>query len=157
DSSWLVSTNEEPGWFSLAFNAANWSHASVIAEHGAQPWGDVLFRASATPAESLNVADGFHVELLRSADPGDGSWVCRAFDDRGRLRLSPQGDERPLLRMSFAGGKVANVEKLNPPIRYVMGLLYAFDSLYVNGHGPKGTGLYRLIDENKNDQFETNE
>jgi putative heme-binding domain-containing protein len=157
DSSWLTSPNEETGWSTLAFNAAHWAHASVVAEHGAQPWGDVLFRGSATPAESLKVADGFRVELLRSAEPGEGSWICMTFDHRGRLIVSPQGDERPLLRLSFSGGKVANVEKLSAPMHYAMGLLYAFDSLYVNGHGPNGTGLYRLIDENKDDQFETNE
>jgi hypothetical protein len=38
-----------------------------------------------------------------------------------------------------------------------MGLCYAHDSLYVNGHGPNGTGLYRLIDANRNERFETNE
>ncbi len=157
DSSWLVSTSEETGWAALAFNAAHWAHASVIAEHGAQPWGDILFRGSATPAESLKVADGFRVELLRSAEPDEGSWICMTFDDRGRLIISPQGDQRPLLRLSLSGGKVMKVEKLNAPIRYAMGLLSAFDSLYLNGHGPNGTGLYRLIDENKNDQFETNE
>ncbi len=157
DSSWLISTNEESGWSALAFNAAHWAHASVVAEHGTQPWGDVLFRATATAAETLKVTDGFRVELLRSAEPDEGSWICMAFDDRGRLIISPQGDQRPLLRLNLSGGQVANVEKLGAPIHYAMGLLSAFDSLYVNGHGPNGTGLYRLIDENKNDQFETNE
>jgi putative heme-binding domain-containing protein len=38
-----------------------------------------------------------------------------------------------------------------------MGLCYAHDSLYVNGHGPNGTGLYRLVDENRNDQFDAKE
>ena len=35
-----------------------------------------------------------------------------------------------------------------------MGLLYAFDSLYVNGTGPSGLGLYRLPYNRSNDKFE---
>ncbi len=38
-----------------------------------------------------------------------------------------------------------------------MGLLCAHNSLYANAHGPNGTGLYRLIDSNHNDRFDTNE
>lgn len=157
DATWLASTNEERNWSALAFVAASWTPARSMGEHGMQPWGDVLFRASATPAEALKVADGFRVELLRSAEPDEGSWICMTFDDRGRLIISPQGDQRPFLRMTIENGKVAKVEPLAPAMHYAMGLLHAFDSLYVNGHGPNGTGLYRLIDENKNDQYETNE
>ena len=42
-------------------------------------------------------------------------------------------------------------------MRGAMGLCYAHDSLYVNGRGPKGVGLYRLIDANGNDQFDPGE
>ncbi|HEV8541665.1 MAG TPA: heme-binding protein, partial [Verrucomicrobiae bacterium] len=157
DTTWLASTNEESGWANLNFVAANWTHAISLGEHGAQPWGDVLFRAAATPAESIKVPDGFRVELLRSAEPNEGSWICMTFDDRGRIIISPQGDQRPLLRFTLDAGNVAKVEPVASGMHYGMGLLYAFDSLYVNGHGPNGTGLYRLIDENKNDQYETNE
>jgi putative heme-binding domain-containing protein len=158
DSSWVASTNEEPNWSGLNFNAAHWSSAKTLGAHGTPPWGDVLFRAAATPAESLRVALGFEVELLRSAEPGEGSWICMTFDDRGRIIISPQGTERPLLRMKAgAGGGIEQVEILAAPVRYAMGLLQAFDSLYINGIGPQGSGLYRLIDTNKNDQYETNE
>ena len=35
-----------------------------------------------------------------------------------------------------------------------MGMLYAFDSLYVNGIGPKGFGLYRCKDTKGADQYD---
>ena len=38
-----------------------------------------------------------------------------------------------------------------------MGLCYADESLYMNAHGPQGTGLYRLIDAKCNGQFDPNE
>ena len=157
DGTWLSSTNEEANWPALAFNAAHWRNVASLGEHGMAPWGEVLFRAAATHPDSITVAEGFKVELLRSAEPAEGSWICMTFDDKGRIIISPQGEERPLLRVTLAGGKVATVEKFEAPIRYAMGLLQAFDSLYVNGIGPQGAGLYRLIDVNRNDRYEAGE
>src|ERR1051325_2580651 len=98
DSSWLVSTNEEKGWSSLNFTAAHWRSATSLGAHGIAPWGNVLAHGAATQAEALTAPHGFKVELLRSARADEGSWICMAFDERGRLLISPQGDERPLLR-----------------------------------------------------------
>ena len=101
----------------------------------------------ATPAESLTVPDGFKVELLRSAQPGEGSWVSMAVDPQGRLLISPQGKE-PMLRVTLdAQGQIASIDNnAVPNITGAMGLLYAFNSLYVNGQGPQGYHLYRLRD-----------
>lgn len=112
----------------------------------------------ATAAENLTVPPGFKVELLRSAERKEGSWISMAVDPKGRLIISPQEDSRPLLRVSLdRKGQVTQVEPIPAPVRQAMGLCYAFDSLYVNGHGPGGTGLYRLMDTNRNDRFDTNE
>ena len=157
DGSWLVSTNLEPGWSGLAFNAAHWQRARVLGTNGMAPWGNVFSIASATPAEALSVPADFKVELLRSAAPEEGSWICMAVDPRGRLILAPQGDERPLLRLTLANGSVERVERWATPVRYAMGLLFAHDSLYANARVGGVAGLYRLRDRNGNDQFETNE
>src|SRR5262249_38015507 len=83
----------------------------------------------ATPAESLRTLAGFKVELLRSAQPGEGSWVSITVDSRGRLIVSPQ-DKEPMLRFTLgADGKIARMETLSVPVTGAMGLLYAFDSL----------------------------
>jgi hypothetical protein len=112
----------------------------------------------ATAAESLTTLPGFKVELLRSADAGEGSWICMAVDPKGRLIISPQQDDRPMLRLTLdKKGQVALVEPIAAGIHQAMGLCWAHDSLYANAHGPEGTGLYRLIDSNHNDQFDTNE
>jgi len=112
----------------------------------------------ATPAEALTVPPGFTVQLLHSAEKSEGSWICMTVDDKGRLIISPQADDQPLLRVTLdQGGQVARIEPIPAPVHQAMGLLYAHNSLYVNGHGPKGTGLYRLIDTNHNDTFDANE
>ncbi len=112
----------------------------------------------ATAAETLTVPAGFTVELLRSAATNEGSWISMTVDNKGRLIISPQQDERPLLRITLTkAGQVDKVETIPAKVKQAMGMCWAHDSLYVNSHGPNGTGLYRLIDENHNDQFDTNE
>jgi putative heme-binding domain-containing protein len=157
DGSWLVNTNEEANWAALQFNAAHWQPARVLGFVGMAPWGDVLARPMATSAETLTVPPGFRVELLRSAETNEGSWIRLASDERGRLYVSPQGDDRPLLRLTLRDGQVDRVEPVPAPVRYAMGLLFANGSLYANARGRDGAGLYRLTDRNGNDQFDSDE
>ncbi|PYL00050.1 MAG: heme-binding protein, partial [Verrucomicrobia bacterium] len=155
DTSWVSSTEGPNGWQNPDFAAANWSKVVSRGKLGVQPWGDVLAPRTATPAEKLDTIPGFKVELVRSAEPGEGSWVCMTVDPRGRLIVSPQGDE-PILRFTLTpDGKIAKIETIDQPVRGAMGLLYAFDSLYVNGKGKDGLALYRLRDTNGDDQYDS--
>ncbi len=110
----------------------------------------------ATPASELKVADGFKVELLRSASKEEGSWICMAIDPQGRLYISCQGKPPGagmkkednwggLYRVTLDGqGQVGQWEQVPVPVGDAMGMLWAFDSLYVSGDGPEGRGIYRL-------------
>ncbi len=159
DTRWLTTTAEEPNWSSRNFAPGpNWTAAVSRGKLGVAPWGDVLKTSKATPVDQLTLLPGFQAELLASAQAGEGSWICMAIDDKGRLIISPQQDDLPLFRVTLSrDGKVTKTEPIPAPLHQAMGLLYAHDSLYVNGHGPSGTGLYRLVDKNKNDQFEADE
>jgi putative heme-binding domain-containing protein len=108
----------------------------------------------ATPAEALQTLPGFQVELLHSADAAtEGSWINMTRDDRGRLIISGQ-NRQPILRVTLHGGRVETIENLDLPISEAMGLLYAFDSLYVDGAGPQGYGLYRCKDTKGSGRFD---
>ncbi len=158
DTNWLVIDHEVAGWNKPGLDTASWKSARGLGPHGAAPWGDVLARGSATPAASLKLPPGFAVELLRSAQPDEGSWVCVTFDPQGRLYVSPEGDSRPLLRLTFdIEGRVSRIEPVAAPIRFAMGLLFAHGHLYANAKGPSGNGLYRLTDSNRNDRFDADE
>ena len=99
-------------------------------------------QAVAQPDE-LYVAPGFKVELLYTADPAtEGSWINLCAEKPGKLIVGGQGGQ-PVLRFTIKDGKVEGVEKLKLPISETMGFLYAADTLYVNGKGPMGYGLYR--------------
>jgi glucose/arabinose dehydrogenase len=109
----------------------------------------------ATPAERLSVLPGFKVELLRSAQEGEGSWICMTIDPKGRLIVSPQEGVSNILRITLtAEGQVGKIETIDQPVGGAMGLLYAFDSLYVSGQGPDGLGLYRLRDTKGDDHYD---
>src|SRR5260370_23087455 len=59
-------------------------------------------KPTATPAESMTVLPGFKVELLHSAEKAEGSWICMTVDEKGRLIISPQADDQPLLRVTLS-------------------------------------------------------
>jgi putative heme-binding domain-containing protein len=159
DESWLSAKEEEAGWNLAKFDDHAWAKVVSKGKLGDKPWGNALSVPQATAADTLAVASGFKVELLHSSEVGEGSWICMTVDSKGRLIVSPQADNQPLLRITLGknGSSIEKIEPIPAPVHQAMGLLYAYDSLYVNGHGPNGTGLYRLIDSNKNDRFDTNE
>ena len=140
--------------------------------------------AAVTPPEQIKVPPGFKVELLREAGPREGSWICMAQDDQGRLYVSPQGaipesgfgkdskwggiwrvtlgksaqssvrsaqsekadaTNRKLSTEHWALNTPAEMkwERVQVPVGDAMGMLWAFDSLYVSGMGPQGRGIYR--------------
>src|SRR6266545_838593 len=165
DATWQTAERSLRGWNMPDERVEGFVAAKSLGKVGIQPWGNVLAAvggrtqsprrtAEALPAESLKVADGFKVELLRSAQPGEGSWVSMTVDAKGRLIISPQGKE-PMLRVTLdKDGKIAKMENIDLPVSGAMGLLYAFDSLYVNGQGPDGYHLYRLRDTDGDDKFD---
>ncbi len=158
DSSWLTTDREVPGWTKPNLDVSAWARARSLGAHGSAPWGDVLSKASATPASALKLLPGYEVDLLRSAEPNEGSWVCMTFDPKGRLYVSPEGESLPLLRFTLGPDqRIASVETVPAPIRFAMGLLFAHGSLYANAKGPQGSGLYRLTDTNGNDRFDPDE
>jgi putative heme-binding domain-containing protein len=155
DPSWLAADQASDGWQERDFAAAGWTRAISRGKLGVAPWGDVMTAPMATPASKLTVAAGFKVELIRSAHPGEGSWVCMTIDPKGRLIISPQEGRGNMLRVTLSPrGKVARIETIDAPVGSAMGLLYAFDRLYVSGVGPEGDGLYRLRDTRGDGHFD---
>jgi putative heme-binding domain-containing protein len=117
--------------------------------------------AQDNPADKLDALPDFKVEHVLRADPKvHGSWINLGHDNKGRLLLCGQRNQ-PVTRLTMQDGKIAREEVLKLPVTEIMGILYAFDSLYVNGFGkvdanPNGRsvfGLFRLKDSG-NDQYD---
>lgn len=105
---------------------------------------------TATPATGLSVPSGFTAELLRSAQPGEDSWIALAFDPQGRITIAKE--KRGLLRFTLGAPAVTNVELINDTLLECRGLLYARDSLYAVANGSRG--LFRLHTRDANGRFD---
>lgn len=163
DTSWTTSKTTSDGWEKPAFAATGWGKPASHGKLGIKPWGDIFAGATAgagggrhaLPAERLTVAEGFNVELIRDAEPGEGSWVSMAVDPKGRLYISSQGGE-PIFRFTLdEKGQVAKKDELRIPVHGAMGMLWANNSLYINGGGSQGYSLYRVTDTNNDDALDT--
>ncbi|XZE54290.1 c-type cytochrome [Planctomycetaceae bacterium SH139] len=112
-----------------------------------------------TPAAAFRVPAGFEVELVYEVPAEQqGSWVSLTVDPKGRLVACDQyGD---LYRVTLGEGKAPIVKQLDIDMGAAQGLLFAFDSLYVNVNdqsrqGARAGGVYRLRDTNGDDQFDS--
>ncbi len=106
-----------------------------------------------TSAEGIETVDGFEVEFLYSVPKGQqGSWVSMTADPRGGFTASDQSGELYRIIPPAVGDEytATQVDPLGLRIGHAQGLLWAFDSLYVNVNGGgidgRSSGLYRLQD-----------
>lgn len=118
--------------------------------------------AADEPAGAFRTAKDFKVDLVYNVSANDkGSWVSMCVDPKGRILASDQYGK--LYRVTLNGSAEAQVEDLKVNIGMAQGMLYAFDSLYINinarakeleGTDAKGPGVYRLSDTTGDDQFD---
>ena len=128
-------------------------------------------KGAESEADQLQTLPGFKIDLVLKADSKlNGSWISMAKDPKGRLLLGGQRGQ-PVTRVTIRDGQVVKQENLNLPISETMGMLFAFDSLYVNGFRPldKGAtnkaaqakegkgmfGLFRLRSTKGDDQYDS--
>lgn len=165
----LVWAEQPEAWPTPDLNTAEASASGVISwgtsSAHSGPWNDVLAPKEAPPAEGIQLAPGFVVERLYSAQHGEGSWVSMTFGPGGQLFLSPQSGplmsfdvsgllSGPAQRASADAPPGVHVAKLQPPrklpfpVHSAQGLEWAYDSLYVNVTAPadRDGGLHRLQD-----------
>jgi hypothetical protein len=139
----LGSTDADPATnpFDLkkAFDAYNsWQ----LAKPGAQN--------QATDPATLTLPSGFKAELIRSAQPGEDSWVSMAFDPQGRITLGKE--KKGLLRLTLSGSGDQKMETIDDELLECRGLLYAHGSLFANANNTKA--LFRLTDQDGDGVFE---
>jgi len=106
----------------------------------------------ATPVESITLPAGFRVQLLRSAQKGEGSWISMTFDDHGRVLLAR--DKRGVVRLTLSENHagVEQFEVVDDTLQHCRGVLYAHNSLYVCA--TDSCGFYRLRDTDADDHFD---
>lgn len=107
-------------------------------------------QSQATDPADFTMPAGFKVELIRSAQPDEDSWVAMAFDPQGRLTLAREkkGLWRTVAKAEElkgrAGEPAVRLEVIDDSLLECRGLVYAHGALYAHANNSKG--LYRLRD-----------
>lgn len=119
----------------------------ILATDNYEQWKQAQGAQPGTDPASFLVTPGFEIDLVRSAQADEDSWVSLAFDPQGRAVIAKEG--KGLLRMALTpdGSHVANVETINDDLLECRGLLFAFGDLFANANNSKG--LYRLRGDGK--------
>ncbi len=131
------------------------SIGAVAAIHAA-----IACQAHAEAAGKITLPPGFKAELVYEVPAEtEGSWVALTPDDKGRLIASDQNGALYRITPSPLGADPSQtkVEKLSVQLGMAQGLLFHKGQLYVVVNGQIGSftsGLYRLSDSNKDDQFD---
>jgi len=106
------------------------------------------------PGAVLDTLPGFKIEhVLRASGGKNGSWIGMAKDPKGRLLLGGQHGQA-ITRVTLMDGKSVREEILHIPVSETMGMLYVGSTLYINGNGKQGFGLYRCKDTKGDDSFD---
>lgn len=114
-------------------------------------WKEALKTSRATSARHVSAPSGFEVDLIKTATKEEGSWVSLEFDGKGRLLIGREGPG--ILRLTLPKSRFgrSDLELINNDLNECRGLLWAYDSLYVNANNSKG--FYRLRDTTGDDRF----
>jgi glucose/arabinose dehydrogenase/cytochrome c551/c552 len=112
------------------------------------PWGDVLGNKQSTDETEIELPEGFTLERIYRAKPGEGSWASMTFGGNGRLYVSPEAGS--VLEFQLGADLIQPPRPLPFPVHSAQGMEWAFDSLYVNvaDAAERDGGLHRLHDSN---------
>ncbi|MSR29398.1 MAG: c-type cytochrome [Phycisphaerales bacterium] len=112
--------------------------------------------AQAPPATAISVPEGFAVDLVASAQAGEGSWVALTFASTKVAFVAAQNGGLFRLTLSDDGGSVTRTELIPTPFHGAEGLLVDGSTLYAVAEGEvaQGGGLWRLIDSDGDGSFD---
>ena len=111
-----------------AFRARSWPLIACLLIAGSTASATAAPPRTATPPASIRVPPGFRVELLRSAQEGEDSWISMSFDPRGRIVVGL--DKVGVARLSPRDGDWG-FERLDDTLRHCRGVLCAYGGIYV--------------------------
>ena len=97
----------------------------------------------ATPPTSITAPAGFTVELVRSAQESESSWISMAFDEAGRIIVGLDDVGVARLAPPTSPGGEWSFTRLDDTLRHCRGVLVHDGSLYVNACDTKELWRFR--------------
>ncbi len=172
DAEWISSKTAQQNWQLLRFDDAKWTPANSIDKDNRAvaktetpkpkttpvvvSLGDYDSEKGPPPPERFRTKPGFVVdEVIDHASIG--SVIAMAFNEFGHIVASQEGG--PLL-LIYDADKDGTPEKSRiycELVKNIQGILPLNGDVYVTGDGPEGSGLYKLVDEDRNGELEASE
>ncbi|MEE2780674.1 MAG: HEAT repeat domain-containing protein [Planctomycetota bacterium] len=97
----------------------------------------------------FRVSNEFRVEWI-AAPEETGSLIAMAFDEFGNIIASREGGPLLLIRDMDRDGITETVTTYCDQVESCQGILAMNGQVLVTGNGPRGSGLYRLSDDDRN-------
>lgn len=169
DSEWKSSKIPAHNWQLLRFDDLKWNAAISIDRNNkvvvktetakvkstpvVASLGDYDSKNSPPPVERFTTKPGFIVdELIDHASIG--SVVAMAFNEFGHIIASQEGGPLVLIYDADKDGTPEKTRIYCELVKNIQGILPLNGDVYVTGDGPGGSGLYRLMDEDRNGELE---
>src|SRR5579872_1621656 len=148
------------GWLKPRFDDSKWKPVKVIGAHGDSPWKEIVFDFG--DFDRFQLPAGFQIQRIAEKELV-GSLVAMTWGNRGRLIVSrefrPRGRNGnqaapSLLALTDTDGDGTYDKAVDfaPGMKNCQGLCMVHEDLFAVGDGPKGTGLYRLVDRDHDDR-----
>lgn len=109
--------------------------------------------AKSESSSRFSTEKGFSVELVVDQDV-TGSLVAMAFNEFGHIIASREGGPLLLIYDADKDGKPEKVRTYSDKVTNIQGILPLNGDVFVTGDGGEGSGLYRLIDQNRDGTLE---
>lgn len=160
DGKWRHTTAPAPsGWEKPDFDDAKWPAPVVLGPYGkTEPWRVIAWEGGGD--ERFVVPQGFSVETVVPAKPNSAyldpklpfSLINLCFDAKGRLLVSQERGPVLLCADPNKDGVFQTIKPYCTQVRGCQGMCWVDEALLLVGDGPQGTGLYRVKDNNGDDQ-----
>ena len=166
NSTWKTNLVSNGNWQQSEFLDSRWQPAVILsAADDARIWKTPLASntdqsrignnaATSRPRKEANVdrfrvSREFRVEGVAPAED-TGSLIAMAFDEFGNIIASREGGPLLLIRDMDRDGITETVTTYCDQVKSCQGILAMNGQVMVTGDGPRGGGLYRLSDDDRN-------
>jgi putative membrane-bound dehydrogenase-like protein len=150
---WRTSLNASPNWKELTFDDQSWLPAQSFGPLGrAAPWGSLVRRAG--EHGRFRVPPEFEVEWVLGGQ-ATGSLIAMTFTEQGHIVAARDGGPLILISDKDQDGVHETITTYCDQVTNCQGLAAVGGNLMAVGDGPEGAALYRLSDNDGDDQVDT--
>jgi len=156
DETWRTALEVVPGWQSATYNDGNWKAANAFGPLGETPPWDRREEVEQTQVSEharFRVSPEFTVDEILGNET-TGSLICMAFNEFGHVVASQEGGPLLLIYDSDKDGLVDKSRVYCEEVENIQGILPLNGDVFVTGDGPEGSGIYRLVDRDRNGAME---